>query len=144
MSDDFDLSDLDYSDDAKMPVIIKGRPSDWVWTFAGPGHAKTLEQRDRLSRERLHRDREQEQARVNGRKWVAPEESTTAVRDRNISFVVERMLGWTEVKFGGEVYPFSPENARKLLSDPKKGALLIQALEFLSDDNAFTSRSATA
>lgn len=144
MSDDFDLSDLDYSDDAKMTVVIKGRPSQWVWSFAGPGHAKTIEQRNRLSRERLHRDREQEQARVNGRKWTAPEESADAVRDKNIAFVVDRLIGWTETRFGGEVYPFSAENARKLLADPKKGALLVQALEFLSDDQAFTTRSAGA
>jgi hypothetical protein len=144
MSKEFDLSDLDYSDEATMTVVIKGKPSDWTWTFAGPGHEKTIEQRNRMSRERLHREHEQEQARVNGKKWTAPEESVAAVRDRNIAFVVDRLLGWSEFKFGGAVYPFSPENARKLLSDPKKGALLVQALEFLSDDQAFTTRSADA
>lgn len=144
MSKDFDVSDLDSADTAEMPVMSKGKPTGWKLIFAGPGHPKTIEQADSLARERLHRERAQEQARVNGKKWTPPEESVDALRERNINIVADRLIDWSPVKFGGAVYPFSPENARKLLADPKKGALLVQALEFLSDDQAFTMRSADA
>lgn len=144
MTDDFDISDLDSADTAEMPVMAKGKETGWKLIFAGPGHPKAIEQADRLATERLRRERAQEQARVNGKKWTAPEESVNALRERNIGIVADRLIGWSPVKIGGEPYPFSPENARKLLSDPKKGALLAQALEFLSDDQAFTTRSAGA
>jgi hypothetical protein len=142
--DDFDLSDLDSADTAEMEVKAGGKETGWKLIFAGPGHPRTIEQADRLARERLRRERAQEQARVNNKKWTPPEESVDAVRERNIGFVVERIVGWTPVKIGGEPYPFSPDNARKLLSDPKKCAVLAQAIEFLSDDAAFTTRSADA
>jgi hypothetical protein len=146
-TNDFDLSDLDYSDEATMTVVIRsksGKTSEWKWTFAGPGHPKSIEQANRIARERLHRDRAQEQARVNGKTWTPPEESLDEVRSRNIKIITDRLLGWSEFKFNGEVYPFSPENAYKLLSQPKKGDLLKKAIEFLNDDAAFTTRSAGA
>jgi hypothetical protein len=143
-TDDFDISDLDTADTAEMPVMSKGKETGWKLIFAGPGHPKAIEQADRLATERLRRERAQEQARVNNKKWTPPEESVDAVRERNIGFVVERIVDWSPVKIGGEPYPFSPENARRLLSDPKKGALLAQAIEFLNDDAAFTTRSADA
>lgn len=141
MSEDFDLDSLDFADTAEMDVTSNGKATGWKLTFAGPGHPKTIDQNNRIAQERLRRERAQEQARVNGRKWTAPDDSPDALRERNIGFVVDRLIGWSPVKFRGEPYPFSPENARKLLSDPKKGVLLAQAIEFLNDDLAFTTRS---
>jgi hypothetical protein len=43
----------------------------------------------------------------------------------------------------GKDYPFSVENARALLLDRRKGQLLIQALEFLGDEQSFGKRSAS-
>lgn len=141
--DDFDLSELDTADESYMTVLSNGKETSWVWTFAGPGHPKAIEQSNRFGRERLHRERMQEQAQVNGKKWKPPEETPDEVKARNINVVIERLLDWSPVKMNGEPYPFSTENARKLLADPRKGALLIQALEFLGDENAFTRRSET-
>jgi len=140
----FDLSSIDSADEAQMTVVVNGKLTDWVWTFAGPGHPQTVEQSDRLSKERLHREHQQEQARVNGRKWKAPEETAEEVLDRNVRIVAERLLGWSPVVMNGEPYPFSRENAVALLKDRRKGALLIQALEFLGDEAAFSKRSETA
>jgi hypothetical protein len=139
----FDLSDLDAVDESEMTVMAGGRATDWVWRFAGPAHPKTIDQSNRISRERLSIEKQQEQARVNGKKWKAPDENPDEVRDRNAMFVVERLLGWSAVTFNGEDFPFSVENAKKLLTDRRKASLLIQALEFLGDENAFTKRSAT-
>lgn len=152
--DVFDISSLDSVDESRMTVAVNGKLTDWVWVFAGPGHPQTVEQSDRISKERLHREHQQEQARVNGRKWKAPDETADEVLDRNVRIVAERLLDWyradssgrrTErpILLNGEPYPFSRENAVALLKDRRKGALLIQALEFLGDEAAFSKRSET-
>lgn len=140
---EFGDDDFDAADTATMNVVVKGQPSGWLWTFAGPGHPKTVEQGNRLSRERLRKEHDIEQARVNNRKWKAPEEDVDTVRDRNINWVIERLVGWSPVKIDGKEVPFSPEAARKLLIDPRKVDLLTQALDFLAADNSFTKRSVT-
>jgi hypothetical protein len=127
-----------------MTVTKDGKLTTWVWTFAGPGHAKAVAQSNRLSRERLHEDAQKEQARVNGKKWKASDETPDEVRKRNVSFIAERLLRWTPIKLNGEDLPFSIENATKVLSDPRKVSLLIQALEFLNEDKSFIKRAATS
>lgn len=140
--EDFTSSDLDANDTAKMTVEVNGRLTTWVWTFAGPGHAKTIEQNNRLNRERLHKEAQMEQARVNGKKWKADVETVDEARERNVAWIVGRLVDWTPVKIDGELYQFSAENARKLLMDPKKSALFTQAVEFLADEQSFTKGSA--
>ena len=135
------LDDLNSADTGEMTVVINGRPTDWKWTFAGPGHDKTIELNNRIARDRLHEDRQIHQAQVNGRKYKAPEESVEEVRARNVDRVVDRLLGWTPIKIGGQDLQFSPEEARKLLMDPKKINLLAQALEFLSEEASFMNSS---
>jgi hypothetical protein len=138
----FDLSDIDAVDESKMTVVANGRPTGWIWTFAGPGHVRAIEQANRVARERLAKERSQEQAQVNGKKWRPPEETPDEALARNVGFVVERLLGWSDVTMAGEPFPFTLENARKILSDRRKSTLLLQALEFLGDEHAFTKRSA--
>jgi hypothetical protein len=140
---EIDLEDFDAADEAEMTVTKDGKLTTWVWTFAGPGHPKAVAQSNRLSRERLHEDKEKEQARVNGKKWKASEEAPDEVRKRNVAFIVERLLRWNTIKLNGEVLPFSAEAATRVLSDPRKISLLIQALEFLNEDKSFIKRAAT-
>ncbi|MGN6142242.1 MAG: branched-chain amino acid ABC transporter [Mesorhizobium sp.] len=137
----FDLSDLDSADEAVMEVLANGKPTGWTWTFAGPGHPKTIELSNRFARDRLRREKEQEQAQVNGKKWKAPDESPDEVLDRNVSLVVARMLGWSPIQMSGKDYPFTTDNAKALLMDRRKGQLLVQALEFLGEEQSFTKRS---
>jgi hypothetical protein len=139
-----DVAQFDAADEAEMVVHLNGQPTTWVWVFAGPGHPVSVKQSSRIARERLREERLKEQARVNGRKWTPPDDNFDTVQDRNIDYVVERLLRWTPVRMGGEDLPFSPENARKLLADPRKTTLLAQALEFLTEDESFTRRSATS
>lgn len=141
-AEDFDLSALDAADEAVMTVQANGK--DWKWTFAGPGHPKGIAQSERLSRERLHEDRMKEQAAVNGRKWKAPEVSPDESRARQAKFVIERLIGWSPIKVDGSLFTFTEDRALKLLMEPRKTALLIQALEFLGDDRSFTMRSETS
>lgn len=137
----FDLSDLDAVDEAHMTVLSGGEPTDWVWTFAGPGHPQAVAQVNRALRERLLREKAKEQAAANGKKWKAPDRTADEAMAEDADYVMERLLGWSPIKMGGEDYPFSQENARKLLMDPRKGALRRQAVEFLLEDNSFTKRS---
>lgn len=139
----FDLSDLDASDEAVMEVYANGKPTGWLWTFAGPGHPKSIEQGNRLAKERLRKEAAQEQAVINGKKWKADEETVDEALARNVRIVTDRLLGWSPIQMGGKDYPFTQENANALLMDRRKGQLLIQALEFLGDEKSFTPRSAS-
>lgn len=139
-----DIDNINAVDQAEMTVVYNGQPLDWTWTFAGPGHEKTIAQNNRIAREQLARDRLKEQAATNGKRWKAPEVTPEERRADNVRYVLERLLGWSPVTMAGADYPFSEENARKVLSDPKKAWLYQQALEFLQDDNSFTGRSATS
>jgi hypothetical protein len=141
---EIDISDIDAADEAEMTVTVNGKLTTWIWTFAGPGHPKTIALSNRLSRDRLQREREIERARTNGKQWKPEVETPDEIRAKNVSTVVERLLRWSPAKLDGEILPFSPEAATKLLSDPRKISLLLQALEFLGDDKAFTKRAATS
>jgi hypothetical protein len=138
---EFSLTDLEAADTSIMTVEVNGKLTDWTWTFAGPGHPQTVAQSNRMARERLHQDRLKEQSITNGKKWKAPEETVDEVRERNVRSIIERMLDWSPVKIDGELYPFTPDNAYKLLIDRRRVGLLTQATEFLFADNSFTQRS---
>jgi len=137
-----DLAAFDAVDEAEMQVMVNGQPSGWIWTFAGPGHPQAAAQSNRVAREQLAKQRAQEQARVNGKKYKSPEQSPDELLEDNVAFVLERLLGWSAITMNGEPFPFNHDNARKLLMDRRKGALLQQAVEFILDENSFTPRSA--
>ena len=138
----FDLSMLDAESEAEMEVRIGGKGTGWKLRFAGPGHPKSIQQENRLARENLERRKAQERAQINGKKWKPQDESVEEVVAKNIELIVERLIDWSPVTIDGEPYPFSAENARKVLSDPKKVTILDQCLEFLGDETVFTKRSA--
>lgn len=133
----FNINDINASDEGKMVVTSRGRPTDWVWTFAGPGHPKTIAANDRIARERLNESREQQQQRLNGKKVKIDSETPAEARAEQVQVVVERLLDWTEADINGEPYPFSEENATQLLLDPRKSGLLLQCLEYLGDEKSF-------
>jgi hypothetical protein len=141
---EFSLSDFDSADEADMTVAMNGSPTTWIWTFAGPGHPKTVELENREARDRLHTERQIEQQRINGKKVKLPEQTVDEIREKNVNWIVSRLLRWSPVRINGEDYPFSPENARALLSDRRKVELFTQALEFLAADASFEKRSATS
>lgn len=145
MADTYDIDDLDAADTAEMTVLANdGTLTKWIWTFAGPGHSVAIAQATRLARERLHEDAQKEQARVNGRKWKAPEETVDQVRAKNVEFVVERLVGWSGASRAGKPFAFSAENAREVLMDRRKSGLLTQALEYLGETSSFTQNSAAS
>lgn len=137
----FELTSAHYfSDSADMTVVLNGEPTTWVWTFAGPGHANTIAWTEKVSRERLTEDRQKEAAITNGKKWKPEVETTDQARDRNISWIVSRLLSWSPVIISGQTVEFSEESARKILLDPNL-PILTQAVEFLTADKSFTNSS---
>lgn len=132
------------SDTSTMEVLdVQGNPTGWFWEFAGPGHPKTVALNNRISRERLRKQAQIEQAQANGRKYKADQETPDDVRARNIADLVERLVGWSDIEINGKPFPFTAENATEFLSHPKRTGALVQAMEFLADEKSFTPRSAT-
>lgn len=142
---DFDLAALDARDEAELAIKHPGTGeiTTWVWTFYGPGHPKTVEIANQRSREALHKLAAQRQAQVNGKKWKEDEQSIDQVRSENIDNILARTKGFTPVKLGDEIITFSPEAARTMLLDRKKGWLLTQVMEFLKEDESFIPPSGT-
>lgn len=146
MSELFDISTFQDADTAEMVVNHPrtGEPTTWKITFAGPGHPATVALADRIARKNAKDAREKEMARVNGRKWRGEDVPVEQRRRENAEHFAARMISWTPVRINGEDYPFTPENAVKLLLDPNYGRLFTQIVEFLADEDAFSKSSATA
>jgi hypothetical protein len=138
-----DLNDLAGADTAEMTVWLNGKATSWKWIWAGPGHPKTIAQRRRLDRERLSMEAQQEQARVNGRKYKSPEIDPDEDFKSKVTQLIERLVDWTPVKVGGQVLEFSETKAREILSNPANVALYIQCWEFLGAETSFTKRLAS-
>ena len=137
-----DIDDFDAADTAEMTVLTpSGALSQWVWIFSGPGHPQTVAQSNRLARERLHESGQQEAARVNGRKWKPTEETPDQVRNKNATFILERLIGWRGATRGGQPFDYTPDAARAILLDPRKSGILVQSLEYLGETTSFTPRS---
>lgn len=145
-ANNFDLAELDASDEAELAIRhpSTGEATTWIWTFYGPGHPKTIEMANRISREALRDAAAQKQARVNGKKWKEDEPTVDEVRATNADNILARTKSFTPVKLGGETINFSPEGAKTLLLDRKKGWLYAQVAEFLRDDEHFIKPSATS
>ncbi|MGJ5149871.1 branched-chain amino acid ABC transporter [Bradyrhizobium sp. HKCCYLR1023] len=144
---DIDLSQLEAQDEAELVIRHpKTRePTTWVWTFYGPGHARTQEIADRASRRLLKQLAEQREARANGREWVDEEKRTPEQnRAQTIADIVARTKSFTPVKLGDTVISFSAEAATQLLSDRKKDWLLEQVINFLKAEENFIQPSATS
>lgn len=143
--DAFDIDELRATETDEMAIVHPGTgaPTSWVWTLAGPGHPRAVEQSDRIAREALRRSKLQQQAQINRKKYIEPEKTPDEQRRENAEYFSERVLGWTAARIGGEDYPFSRENCVKLLMDPVFARVYGQLAEHFAADDSFTKRSAT-
>lgn len=147
MSGRFNLGSRRAADTADLDVLdpVTDEPTGWLITFAGPGHAQTNAQDDRLERERLTEEREMTDAQASGKKWRPAERSRDQRATRNVLYIVERIVGWTPIDLDGEEdVKFSPETATRVLADPQMAWLYRQCLAFLVSDKSFIRRSSTA
>jgi hypothetical protein len=142
----FDLSAVDAQDEGEL--LIKHpktlEPTGWTWTFYGPGHPVTMELSNRVAGAALKKAAARRQAQANGKKWKEDEESLEQIRVENVDSIVTRTKNFTPIKLDGQIIEYSPEAAKRLLLDRKKGWLLEQIAEFLREEANFIQPSATS
>lgn len=119
-------------------------PLGWIITLCGPEHQKAVAYADVRRREQLHRESQQEAAQVNGRKYK-PDELTPAEAElKTLLWVDSRILNWTPIKIGDEVFEYSQENVIKVFKRPAMSGYLTQVVDYLRSERAFMPRSATS
>jgi hypothetical protein len=143
---DIDLSDLDAGDEGELlirhPKTLE--PTGWIWTFYGPGHPVTISLSNRVAGAALKKATARRQAQINGKKWKEDEESLDQLRVENVDNIVTRTKSFTPIKLDGQLIEYSPDAAKQLLLDRKKGWLLEQITEYLRDEANFIQPSATS
>ena len=143
---DLDLATVDAQDEAAL-VIRHPKTLErtgWTWTFYGPGHAVTTALSNRVAAAALKKAAARRQAQVNGKKWKEDEESLDQLRADQVDGIVTRTKGFTPIKLDGQTIEYSPEAAKALLLDRRKGWLLEQISEYLRDEANFIQPSATS
>jgi hypothetical protein len=144
----FDLSELAFIDTADMTVEhpATNEPTEWVITFAGPGHPTSVALQDEIAKRAIRTRQAQQQAQTNGRKWKPEDETPDSNREDNARYYAKRMLSWkpaVRLERGAAAMEFSQENARKLLVDPRYVWLYRQITAFLAADAGFIKNSET-
>jgi hypothetical protein len=142
----FDLSEVDVQDEGTLvirhPKTLE--PTGWIWIFYGPGHAVTAMLASRVAGAALKKAAARRQAQVNGKKWKEDEESLEQLRADQVDGIVTRTKSFSPIKLGDDTIEYSPDVARKLLLDRRKGWLLEQISEYLRDEANFILPSATS
>jgi hypothetical protein len=142
--DTFDLGSVVVRDVAPLTIThpTTGQPTTWVLEIAGPGHPATIALNNDLARERLAEARDQTMARVNGRKWKAPETDPEADKREGAKRWSRRIVGWSPVTLNGAPFPYTPENAAALLTEPGYGWVATQFWDLMAADAGFIETSA--
>jgi hypothetical protein len=144
MTETFDLGSIEIADVAKLTIKhpTTSAPTTWVLDIAGPGHPVSEAIQNEAARERLVMQREQEMARVNGRKWKGPDVDPETENARVFGRIAKRILAWSPVTMNGEPFPYSPANALALLREPRFAWVYTQIIDFFGEDAAFIRASA--
>lgn len=128
----------------KYPGTDKG--TGWKIQMAGPGHPRTIVAANDAARDALRKARAIEQAQANGRKYKAEEETPDDLARRNVTLIVQRIIGWSPdplfKKIGEKPIAFSEGAAIEMLLRPDMSWVLAQIADFVRSDAAFTRASA--
>jgi hypothetical protein len=141
--DTFDLGSVVVRDVARLTIKhpTSGAPTTWALEISGPGHPATVALNNEMARERMQTAREQEMARVNGRKWKSPDVDPEADKRQAAKRWASRIVGWSPVSLNGAPFPYSPENAATLLTAPEYEWIAAQFWDFMGADAAFIEGS---
>jgi hypothetical protein len=144
---DLVLDDFATLDTATMQIIPPGRGvAIGSITFAGPGHPKTRAQQQR---DREKAEFEKRQQRLNTR-YQSPEMTAEQEEAEAVRRVVDRILSWDikqrekNLDTGEEriaQMPFTADAAMKLLLDPNKRWLCLDAILFVNRVENFMPNS---
>lgn len=142
-----DLSDIVPLDSIRHEILRPGSSegTGWFIEIADASHEKAVAWSNEQARKGLKRQSVLEAQQLNGRK-IKPEDRDPEEQKRdNIGWVVSRIIGWTPVKLSfisPEPIHFSDKAAYDVLSHPKMGFALVQLVDIIGDDKAFTKASA--
>gem|GEM_PF-3766797 len=78
-------------------------------------------------------ERERADAMVKGRKIIRGDERE-AVQN---AYIAARIIGWVGIEWEGEVLPYSPENALKLITNPHLAILREAIVAEMGNDEVF-------
>lgn len=133
----FDLSNRRAEDTGDLNVVdpVTGENTDWIITFAGPGHEKAIKQMNRMIGKGMKK------ARTKG---GADSFTVDEIKAEGVDFIVERIVGWTGLVDKGKEVKFEEEVAKQLLSEPALQWAKRQCDTYLADDASFINRSAKA
>ena len=70
--------------------------------------------------------------------------STAEIKEEDVRLLCALTMGWTIEQIDGQDFPFSPENARRLWSDPRWPWLKERAIQFAQGDGNFLMTSSPA
>ena len=148
---ELDLSTALPADSGILEIRLPGsdKPTGWKIELAGPAHAKTIALGQDLARERLRKEAQAEAAQVNGRKYKPDLESVDERNLRNVTRIVQRIVGWSMHGHAGPIFKqvspepiaFSEKTAVDLLMRPDMGWVLGQIADYLTSEAAFTQGS---
>jgi hypothetical protein len=114
----------------------------WEWKIAGPTHQKTMDLSDAALRRVLSRSQQQEEARINGKKWDQPAESIADVRRKWAEDLAARVTDFSPVDFGNGPIEYSPEKTVELLLDRERFWIGDQVQGWVSELSTFIPDSA--
>jgi|GEM_PF-6524787 len=136
----FDLSDFEQQDTADM-TVYDPRSGDamkdadgnvWTWTFSGPGHIRTIDQKNAMLRKAFRKQRQ---------KGSDAEPDPVELERDGIEYIVGRLLTFGPIMLAGKRVEFSAAVATDLLSNPKFSWLKNAANQYLNDETSFMPRS---
>lgn len=139
-----DLSGFLPVDESTLEILTAdGRKTGWNIRLAGPSHPKTIALNDSVARKELFRQKQIEQAQVNGKKYKSEEKTPDEARRETVQSIVGRIIGWNPIDIGTGPIEFSEKAAEDLLIKPEMGWAYVQIAEAFGDEKRFTPRSGT-
>jgi len=140
-----DLSSVIPVDTIEHEVLAPdGSRTGWIITLCDASYPKAQAHLDEERRRRMRKERLQEQAMVNGRKYHAEELSVEEDKARQTRWLVSRVVGWTTIKLpfiSPDPITFSDDAAMRVFMHPKAGFVVSQLVDTLTADKAFMPRS---
>jgi hypothetical protein len=142
-----DLSGTRPLDTFTLDIAFPGtsKPTGWKIELAGPAHPQTVAIGEDVGQEIFDKQNAIEFAQVNSRKWKGDGETLAARRQRNVTIVCRRILGWSPNPVFSFVSPdpiaFSLDAAVKLFLRPDMAQYFQQINDYINGEKAFLQPS---
>ncbi|MCA3248591.1 MAG: hypothetical protein ING19_20845 [Azospirillum sp.] len=137
----FDLDALVYADTREIAIKDPaGKPTTWRVSVAGPGHPASAAARAKA--DQRQQALEAKRAAAIHRNEAPPAADFAEAREFYADQLAMRIVGWSPVRFSGEDFAYTAENARRLLTEPRFGFVANQIAEAVQDLSGFMTGAA--